>query len=434
MSQIVVNVDPLQTGDGSVCSVARAPFDLDNPHAVQVVQFDDVANLVGPNVVRQIGEQLAALIRGNQTVNDALKMAFQQPARTSLPICFRVGDPVAHALSWEALVDGGGFVALDDRWPIARIARGGVVPEGAERPFAPPLRLLLVLSAVGRPAIREWTGIYGAVEAARNQRFPVDVTLFAGEEENVIDVVAALNDPHVTVRPVPGTASQLLEAIEEEAPHLVHFYCHGSIVDRDRRLEIGTITDHDNNANTSSIILRVEELGTAAAATGTWAVTLNTCRGADAGDEALTHAEELVNKGVPVAIGMRRLIDADDAITFSGAFYPAVFAAVKDATDPINGEPRLVVWPDTLVRARRRLRDEHGANPAADDAWTVPVLYTCAGDFRLKIAEGDDTGAATHGLAESGKIEEFFDVVADSAPAGLLQDLEELAPADGGGI
>jgi hypothetical protein len=104
MTSIVVTLDPVQ-GGGSVCAVARAPYDLSNPHAVALVEVDDLLNVIGPGAIRQIGEKLAERIRNNENVETVLRQALTLPRRSpSLPICFRVGDPVAHGLSWEALV------------------------------------------------------------------------------------------------------------------------------------------------------------------------------------------------------------------------------------------------------------------------------------------------------------------------------------------
>jgi hypothetical protein len=431
MNDIVVFLDPFQ-GGGSALYV-RAPYAVPNPHAVTVVWLDEVYALHGPDVVHRIGEMLTSKLRENTAVDSVLGMVLAHPgAPPTLPIAFRIGDPDAHALSWEAVVANGDFVALDDRWPITRIARGGAIPqEGATRTYVPPLRLVCVLSAVGRPAIKEWNGLYQAVKAARQAGLPIHVTLFAAEEQAVINVVRAVGDPQVTVEPVPNDATSLLTELERREPHLLHFYCHGTITDGVRRLEIGTVQDFDRNDGRSSVKVRVEELGTAMSRAGAWAVVLNTCRGAEATDQTLTHAEEVVSRGVPVAIGLRRLVDTKDAFAFSSTFYPVALRAIRMAVSGPDDETRTICWGDTLVQARRKLRDIHGADASLDDAWTLPVLYTWPGTFRLVVTDQADLQTTTEALGESEVIGDAVEVVGDDAPDDFLADLRGLAPNDG---
>lgn len=393
MTGIVIKVDPVQGGGYYACSV-EAPFEIVDGNRVSLVTLDEVLGMYGPDVVRKVGEGLALKLRENQIVDQVLNLVLAHPmAPPSRPIAFRIGDPAAHALSWEAFVGNNQFLALDGRWPITRIPRGGNVKTGARRPFAPPLRLVCVLSALGRPAIKEWNGIYRAVQDARANGLPVKVWLFAGEEVDVLDVVRGLDDPDVTLLPVPDQGSKLIDAVEKLQPHLVHFFCHGTVANRVRRLEIGSVNDFDQGSSRSSVIVLVEELGVAMWRAATWGVVLNTCRGADASEEGLTHAEDLVNKGVPFAVGMRRQVDAEDAFAFSAAFYPRALLSIASAWQGETGE-RHINWADTLLQARRSLRDMHGANADLNDAWTLPVLYTRPGDFALRVAESPDTDSA----------------------------------------
>jgi hypothetical protein len=431
VNDIVVFLDPVE-GGGSALYV-RAPYAVPNPHAVKVLTLDEVYALHGPGVVQKIGEMLTSKLRENTAVDSVLDKVLAHPdAPPTLPLAFRIGDPDAHALSWEAVFADGDFVALDDRWPITRIARGGAIPQnGAKRLYAPPLQLVCVLSAVKRPAIKEWKGIYKAVRAARQAGLPIHITLFAAEKQHVIDVVRGLGDPHVTVEPVPNDATSLLTELERCEPDLLHIYCHGTITDGVRMLEIGTVNDFQRNDGHSSVKVRVDELGKAMSRARTWAVVLNTCRGAEAADQTLTHAEEVVNRGVPVAIGLRRLVDTRDAIAFSGTFYPAALCAIHKAVSGPDDETRTISWGDTLVQARRKLRDIHGANARLDDAWTLPVLYTWPGTFQLVVTDQADLQTTAEALGESQVISDVVEVVGDDAPADVIADLRELAPEDG---
>ncbi|MER5326908.1 CHAT domain-containing protein [Streptosporangium roseum] len=431
MSDIIVYLNPFQ-GGGSACYV-KAPLEFVDSDLVTQVRFDEVYALHGPTV-RQVGELLAAKIRENHAVDSVFDHVLHHPGGlSSQPIGFRVGDADAHGLSWEALRCGNDFIALDPRWPIVRIARGGNVQDGAQRSFAPPLHLACVLSAVGRPAINEWWKIYSAVRNARRSlQFPIRVTLFAGEEAEVIKLAKKaarkLGDPDVRVEPVPGNASELLKTLTDLTPpaQLLHFYCHGMIASTERMLEIGTINDFDNAGGEfgpSSVQLRVQELGQTAAKTGTWAVILNICHGAEAAGTALTHAEEIVNSGVPVSIGMRRQVDAEDAFAFSGAFYPEVFAAIRNAV--LRPDVQMISWGDTLLQARRKLRDTHGNDPDLHDAWTLPVLYTRPGRFNVVLADPADPSRTIRSRSTTQEVEHLGDALPDEKTSrGVLDDLQ----------
>jgi hypothetical protein len=424
VNRIVVHLDPMQDG-GSACQVARMPYNVANPYTVACVRLDDLVNIVGPEAVREVGERLAERIRTNDTVKEVLGLALTSPLQgASVPICFRVGDADAHALSWEALVMQNAFLALDDRWPIARIARGGAVADAARRVFAPPLKVAVVISAVERPGLLEWEGIAKAVTEARAANQTIDVLLFAAEE-SVFSAASALGG--VDARPMPATATQLITELRDAGAHFVHLYCHGAIAEGVRRLELGTVLDFEAVPPRSSVLMRVLELGVALAQAGTWGVLLNTCRGAEAADEAITHAEEIVSAGVPFAIGHRRLVDAADAAAFSAAYYPAMFKAVRYAAAAPLGNNE-IEWADTLVDARRVLRDNHGADPARNDRWTVPVLYCQSGSFELVPSQPIDVSDTRETLAEQDTVGGIVDTLAASAPAELLADLRTLAP------
>lgn len=429
MNAIVVYLDPLQGGGGSVCWVS-APFDIPNPHAVCVVMLDEALAVNGPNVVRRTGELLADKIRENVAVKSALDIALAQPnAQPTVPICFRVGDPAAHGLGWEALVGNDRFLALDDRWPIARIARGSALETRPRRSFAPRLRLVCVLSAVQVPAAEEWVGIHAAVTAARAEGLRVQVTVFAGEPE-LVQAINGLGEKDTSALPVPGPGAPvgLVEAVEKLEPHLVHLFCHGSIVKDVHRLEVGTASDFGRDDGVSSVLVLAQELGIAVARAQAWGVVLNTCRSAQASGESLTHAEQFVKAKVPVAVGMKRQVDVADAVAFSASFYPEFFRMVHAVREKGPGEHD-VSWPDLLLRARRRLRDLHGADPDSNDAWTLPVLYSSPGGFSLVVtgqqAAEDDVQRS---IGEVGTVDGMVAAVSD-APPGFLDDLRAIAPA-----
>ena len=429
MTEIVVHVDPAHGMGGAACWV-DSPYAVPNGHLVSFLTVDDLANLGPPNLVRQVGQGLADRIGANPSVRQVLDLVLAHPAAPpSLPIQFLVRDPVAHGLSWEALIGNNDFVALNERWPIARIARGAALEDNPRRPFVPPLRLMCVLSAVKESAEQEWEAVYSEVVKARAAGLPVEVTLVAGQEEKLLVPAAKLKDDDLEVLPVPNPAADtpLLALVAKKQPHILHVFCHGSVTDDVRLLELGTIRDFARDDGRSSVLVRAEELGLAAARAGTWCVLLNACRGAEAGDESLTHAEEVVAQGVPAAVGMRRQVDVKDANAFTRDWYPAVFAALHEIVARGPGEHDLT-WSELLVVARRRLRDMHGGNPGDDDTWTVPVLYKLPGPFRLVMpAQGVAEDQERSGLSETDLLDGLVAVLPPGADAQMVADLQGLS-------
>jgi hypothetical protein len=412
-------VDPAR--DGAVALQVDAPFDLGdgfNPHFTEVVTLNSVANVNGPNYVQQIGQRLVDILHRNDTIREVLRTAL---TLQSAPIYFRVGDTRAHRLSWEALYRDQTFLALDARWPIARLPRAGKTTDTTRRAFEAPLVLVCVLSAVGVDALPEWNGIYDAVQTAR-QRVPINVTLLAGQEA-VLDAARQPNDPNLTVLPVPSASEirTLIDTIRLLKPHILHMFCHGRIDKGVNMLDVATITDFEAGTGQSSIQIRAQELGEALKNPQSWSVVLNTCGGADA-STALTHAEKIVNAGVPVAVGMRRQVDAGDACAFSAAFYPRVFDAVATATES-SAHSREINWADTLLGARYKLRDMHGSDPSTDDSWTIPVLYTRSRAFRINVVAPGTANQEMKRASETKVVDGLVEIIGESAPPGVIDDL-----------
>jgi len=278
-------------------------------------------------------------------------------------------------------------------------------------------------------ARKEWENLYADVVTARAAGLPVHMTLVAGEEVDVLEPARALDDDELEVLPVPNPAADtpLLELVASRQPHLLHLFCHGTVRDDVRMLELGTIGDFDRQDTRSSVVIRAEELGLAASRAGTWCVVLNACRGAEAGNESLTHAEEVVAQGVPAAVGMRRQVDVADANAFTRDWYAQVFGALRSVLAAGPGAHQLT-WSDMVCSARRRLRDMHGGNPGDDDTWTVPVLYKLPGSLHLVVPEqGVDEEQERSGLSEANVLDGLVAVMPADADATMVADLVGLS-------
>ena len=77
------------------------------------------------------------------------------------------------------------------------------------------------------------------------------------------------------------------------------------------------------------------------------------------------------------------------------------------------------------------LRDRHGAEASTNDAWTLPVLYARKGAFELVLAGPGGAAATTQELGEKETLGGIVDVLGESAPSELLDDLRGLMPPQG---
>nr|WP_269781560.1 CHAT domain-containing protein [Nocardia bovistercoris] len=240
------------------------------------------------------------------------------------------------------------------------------------------------------------------------------MTVITGDEHVADAARRDLAAERVIMMPGAADPESLVPRIAALAPHILHVFCHGAVRDEQAVLELATVSDFDRG--TSSVIVPAIELAHAAARTGTWLAHLNTCRSAQATGEQLTHAEEFVNTGVPVAIGMKRQINDTDAVAFSAMFYRSVYTRIAAILARGAGRHEMA-WADTMVEARQKLRDMHVDDVAEADAWTVPVMYTRRGTFTLDIAApGQSENDLQRAISETTVIDGLADLLAIDAP------------------
>lgn len=411
MRQIVVNIQPSLDGDLPSYFVEADGVD----RATKRLDLADLAGLEGPQSISRVGEALAERLDEHERIRNvfigAMARRLDEP---SLPIYFFIGVDTAVPLSWEALRKAQRFLALDPRWPIARFPRGGDIDSATERAFAPPLKVVSVISAVGIDGTDEWDSVFRAVRTAP-PGLGIELTVITGDERVALAARQQLDPGRVIMLPGPTDPVPLVSRIGELAPHILHLFCHGAVRDEQAVLEFATVSDFD--LGSSSVIVPAIDIAHAAARTGTWMVHLNSCKSAQSSSELLTHAEEFVNTGIPVAIGMKRLIDAGDAVAFSAALYRSVFARIAELAAAGPGRHE-IAWADTLLSARQKLRDIHVQDPAECDAWTVPVMYTRRGTFTLDVAAlGETEHEVQQILSEASVIDELAELIGVDAPA-----------------
>lgn len=345
-----------------------APFDLQPP---------TTATWSAPHAVMQHGSELRHALAQHPAIAKLLDLLTQFPDPT--PIYFYLQSPAAEQYYWEALYDDTQhiFLALDPRWPIARMANAlATQPAPPLYMFDGRLRVAAVLSALDVPADPEWQNLLQAVAASRADGQQISLLLLVGEETLHEAIQAQIDSgalPDAEVQLLAETSDRLEAALEKFKPHILHFFCHGAVEHGARWLKIATALDWAAAKPESSLTLAIDELTALPWMRQVWLVVLNCCKGGAAGEQLHSMAQAIAARGTPAAVGMLEPIAASDAQRFSGGFYPALFRTLQQTLDAADGStPVSIEWSMALRAARIQLR---GPDPASERTWALPVLY-----------------------------------------------------------
>jgi hypothetical protein len=335
--------------------------------------------------VQAHGHILRQQLAAHPGVASALQQIAGTPLTSTHALYFQVGGN-AERFHWEALWDDNDqFLSLDSRWPIARVADSAVIAsQSSSYTFAPPLRIAALLSAVKITAEPQWKKLYAAVEGARQQGLEIEMRVFVGEEDLLAAIRSEIENSTVTgvqAEPMPQNGVEVAAALAAFPPHLLHFFCHGSVSHGKAQLELATIADWD--LGVSSVTLGMNQLGQMPALQNTWLVTLNCCEGSKAVGDLQSMAHRLVETVVPAAVGMLEPIDAADAHEFCGAFYTALLQALQRLQGIPAGQSAGIEWAEALHLPRSLLSLAH-PTPESRREWTFPVLYVRPGEFRVQ--------------------------------------------------
>lgn len=372
-----------------------------------------------PEAVRKHGQALlAGLMLSHDRVKDALTEALRLAAGKSCPIYVHLKAlPSAEVFCWEALCnDAGTFMALDRRWQVARIAGSPrLTPRDADA-FEPPVRVMALLSALGRDARPEWDGLYAAVNKARQAGLPVRLLVGTGQEA-LQDLIfeQAKTDPDLTQFALDSTVG-VTEAADEFAPHIVHFFCHGSTSFDKPRLQLATL----NDTTTSSIELALPDLLGAPGIQAAWLAVLNCCESGAASEDVHSLTHSLVAGGVNAAVGMKEAVNEIDAYRFSSRLYPGVFEILRACLTPLigtAGETSIDLAP-ALWGPRKELHDQHTAGSARE--WTLPVLYARPELLRVRDAPRQSTATVSRNQI----IEDVLSLLPADKRAAFLAELQ----------
>jgi hypothetical protein len=383
MTGVMIHVTSMQLDDGPnrlVAYLERPPLPGRATRTLGTA-VADFALAAGPESVKRAGELLYARLAGHAEFQTALTPVPVGADRCPVYVHLDA-DGEADRIPWEVLCAPTGlYFGLEQRWSVARVVDSLVKLPGTIA-FRPPLRIAVFLSCLGIPAEEEWAGLMAAVDEAT--QLPIEILAFVGEPD-LEDKIAQEARPNVTVTAVPGPEDldEMQARVARFRPHVLHFFCHGSIRDK-AHLELASQADWIEDSTVSALSLEPAQV----AALGDvierpWLAVLNCCEGAAAEGEIHSLASDLVyTGGLAAAVGMREPIASDDAHEFSKCLYPDLFDRVGRI---VSGESGPLDWSELLVRPRRRLVQRQGgvfsARAADRREWTLPVLYLRPDEF-----------------------------------------------------
>jgi hypothetical protein len=195
-------------------------------------------------------------------------------------------------------------------------------------------------------------------------------------------MISQTADPRIEVAVIDGDEEALVRAISDFEPAILHFFCHGTTTPA-AYLEVGNQATHD--LGDEPLYLSHDEIRRVSGSL--LLVTLNACEGAAPVPDSHSLALAMAAKGgVPVVVGMREAIDAEDANLFTGAFYQALLQELHRTLSNPQAEP--LNWPALLRAPRDRLAHRQGGPPltaaAAHKRWSLPVLYMRPEELRIR--------------------------------------------------
>jgi len=404
MSRVVVRIAGEIGEDGRETvkfSLDQAPADIPNPG--QLYRFQCKADAVlalfnqtppSSDVVKRVGEQLLQKLILHPAVGRAIDAALDDGSGVLCPIYLRLSSEEAAAFPWETLFDQRKeFLALDGRWPIARIT--DMLPtEQDVRYFSPPLRLLAALSATGIDARPQWEHLRNAV---LNAALDVRLRVIVGQPGLCNDIkheIRLLGDQRLSAVPL-ASKSEFLDQVSDFDPHILHVFSHGR-GDYGPRLELATPQDHSRKR--SSVLVEPGELR--GLTQNTWLVVLNCCRGGADTPGIRSLAYMVVGAGYPAVVGMREPITDSDGHLVTRSYYPGLLDRLAKLLLP--GGIAEIDWAADLHRPRQELRDKYlnghpgeTADPLPGPAqlaaryrdWSVPVLYVRPEPLRVECIQ-----------------------------------------------
>ena len=239
MTRTVLSIDPLGSpgADGTeltIVKVVRAPWivpDQGKAHALQLAA----------STLPAWHEPHAVRLRG-QCVRDALakhpgvaRMLDLLPGQTDVtPLYLILSEGEVELIGWETLCDQtDAFLSLDQdqRFPIGRIVEPSHDEARAPSSLRLPIRLMAIISALGADGRPEWEHLFEAVKAAAGRGLEMQFRVLVGDPALRDPVDQAVTEPGnsdwLSVSHIDAKGSEVVQAISQWKPQIVHVFCHG---------------------------------------------------------------------------------------------------------------------------------------------------------------------------------------------------------------
>lgn len=383
----ILAVDALS--DQFIVRVVRAPFLVDGAQKADFLNLlpKQLPGLDTAAAVRARGLMVRDALRMHLGVSRILDRLGETPDGQVSPLFVMLSPSDAELINWEMLCDGNeAFIALDPRWPIARIIDPVNAPSRPPAELATPIRMMAVISALGIADQRkEWELIRDAVLATRQAGLHVKLKLLVGDAALRASIEQAIANglADTEVGHIDDTAARVTQAIRGWAPHILHFFCHGIADAGGQRLELATANDHlqhtahNPDVTHGSVAIPTQDLKTLGASlSNPWLLVLNCCSSGQATPGLQSMANQIVSVGFPAVIAMLEPVDAADAYEFTRAFYPPAFASLQIAHEELQHKPRTVMeWTPAMYYARVAISQLNGRDANTSPEWSLPVLY-----------------------------------------------------------
>lgn len=329
----------------------------------------------GHERVSEIGAYTIEALFEHPAVEQAIVHQLSGDGSDAQPLLLRL--PIqAEKIPWETLFIKNAFLALDPRWPIARLS-----PYERESPradFQPPLRVLAVVAADTGPADdsdeSEWRALLDALETAK---FRVSVKALVASE-SLLETIKATDSRVVDAEAIfVGNRRDVVRAVKDFKPNILHFFCHGRETGGSPALQLST--RKSRNEAGASLTFEAADIPMATSSE-LWLVVLNCCGSAKADHRLGSFAFTLVDAGVPAVIGMRQEVEVSHANTFTRSFYEALMLELRKPLKRLHQEVE-INWPAMLHQPRMSIAEANGRGDgprvaaASFRAWTLPALY-----------------------------------------------------------
>jgi hypothetical protein len=389
MTRAVLSIDPLGAlGDNgaelTIVKVVRAPWmvpDQGKAHALQLAA-SALPPWHEPHAVRLRGQCVRNALVKHPGVARMLDLLPGQHDVTPLYLILSEGE--VELIGWETLCDQtDAFLSLDQdqRFPIGRIVEPSHDEARAPSSLRLPIRLMAIISAIGADGRPEWEYLFDAVKTARAAGLEMQLRVLVGDPalRTLIDqaVLEPGHAPWLSVSHIDVKGSEVVQAISQWKPQIVHVFCHGDAEDTDQLLELATETDYLQGAPKGSTLVRASQLARMVdLLPNPWLITLNACDTGHAASAINSMAHRMVRAGFPAAVAMLEPVNERDAHIVTRAFYSRMFQLLDEVSTTLQtAEEAPFEWLRPMSAVREALVEEHGDDPTSAREWTLPVLY-----------------------------------------------------------